>query len=213
MKIKAFTFNSFSENTYVLYDETGECVIVDPGCQDKTEVAELKKFIEDQQLKPVLLLNTHCHIDHVLGNKPIADAYNLQLAIHEKDLDTLRSVPAYAPMYGFPMYEELLPQTWLKEGTPVKFGNTGLEVLFTPGHAPGHVVFYHKASGNVIGGDVLFNRSIGRTDLPGGDYDTLIKSIHEKLFTLPDATVVHPGHGPVTTIGDEKAYNPFCAIV
>ena len=145
----------------------------------------------------------------MLGNKAIADAYGIGLHIHKLDLDTLRSVTVYAPNYGMVNYEEQLPAGFLEEGKNVTFGDTTLEVLFCPGHAPGHVVFYHKESGNVLGGDVLFKRSIGRTDLPGGDFDTLISSIKTKLFVLPDDVKVYPGHGPATSIGEEKRENPF----
>jgi hydroxyacylglutathione hydrolase len=209
MKVTCFTFNPFSENTYILSDDTKECVIIDPGCYDKAEKQQLADFVEKEDLKVVRLLNTHCHIDHVLGNKFVADTYKLGLEIHEKDLDVLRSVPAYAPNYGFPNYEEQLPASYLKDGEQIKFGNTVLDIIFAPGHAPGHVVFYNKAEKVCIGGDVLFQNSIGRTDLPGGDYDTLIQSIKTKLFTLPDDVTVYPGHGPETTIANEKKYNPF----
>lgn len=209
MKVTCFTFNAFSENTYVLSDDTKECVVIDPGCYDKAEKQQLADFIKKEELKVVRLLNTHCHIDHVFGNKFVADTYKVGLEIHEKDLDVLRSVPAYAPNYGFPNYEEQLPSAYLEEGEKVKFGSTELDILFTPGHAPGHVVFYNKAEKVCMGGDVLFQSSIGRTDLPGGDFDTLIQSIKTKLFTLPDDVTVYPGHGPETTIGYEKKYNPF----
>lgn len=209
MQIKSFTFNPFSENTYVLYDATKECVVIDPGCSNAQEEKELKDYIQTQGLKVVRLLNTHCHIDHVLGNKFVADNYSVPLEIHEDDLAVLRAVPTYSAAYGFPMYAEQLPEKFLKEGQAVTFGETELDVIFAPGHAPGHVVFYHKDSKNVIGGDVLFQRSIGRTDLPGGNYDTLIQSIKTKLFTLPEDVTVHPGHGPSTTIGEEKKHNPF----
>jgi len=154
-------------------------------------------------------INTHCHVDHVLCNKFISDKYQVDLIIHEADLPTLRAVAVYAPSYGFTRYEELLPTRFLKEGEILRFGNTELQILFTPGHAPGHVVFYHAPTEQVIGGDVLFQRSIGRTDLPGGNYQTLIQSIRTKLFTLPDSVTVYPGHGPSTTIGEEKKFNPF----
>lgn len=209
MKVTSFTFNAFSENTYILSDDTKECVIIDPGCYDKSEKQQLAKFIENEGLKVVRLLNTHCHIDHVFGNKFVADTYKVELEIHEKDLEILRAVPTYAPNYGFPNYEEQLPGAFLKEGEKVKFGNTELDVIFTPGHSPGHVVFYNKEKKICIGGDVLFQSSIGRTDLPGGNFDTLIQSIKKELFTLPDEVTVYPGHGPETTIGHEKKHNPF----
>ncbi len=209
MKVTCITFNQFQENTYILHDDTNECVVIDPGCYEKYEREQLKKYIQDNNLKVVRLLNTHCHIDHVLGNKFVANTYNVDLEIHPDDEQTLRSVPVYAPAYGFPMYEEQLPAKYLKEGDTVKFGNTELEVIFTPGHAPGHVVFYNRSEKILIGGDVLFNESIGRTDLPGGDFNTLIQSIKTKLFTLPDDVTVYCGHGPETSIGHEKKYNPF----
>jgi hydroxyacylglutathione hydrolase len=209
MKITRFTFNAFAENTYLLHDDTNECVVVDPGCSDAGEKEQLKNYIKDNNLKVVRLLNTHCHIDHVLGNKFVANAYNVPLEIHEKDLETLRAIPVYAPVYGITNYEEQLPTSYLEEGEQVKFGNTTLEIIFAPGHAPGHVVFYNKEDKTLIAGDVLFQESIGRTDLPGGDHKTLLTSIRTKLFTLPDEVTVYPGHGPETTIGHEKKYNPF----
>ncbi|RNI33283.1 MBL fold metallo-hydrolase [Rufibacter immobilis] len=209
LQLKSFTFNPFSENTYVLYDHTQECVVIDPGCSNKQEQQELQSFISANSLKVVRLLNTHCHIDHVLGNKFVSDTYGVPLEIHEADLEVLRAVPTYSTAYGLPQYQEVLPEKFLTEGENILFGETELQVLFTPGHAPGHVVFYHQESKNLIGGDVLFQRSIGRTDLPGGDYATLLESIRTKLFSLPDEVVVHPGHGPSTTIGEEKASNPF----
>lgn len=209
MVVTSFSFNAFPENTYLLHDETNECVIIDPGCYDKHEQEILAATIKEHNLKVTHLLNTHCHIDHVLGNKFVADTYQVPLAIHEADLPTLRAVPAYAPNYGFVRYQELLPSVFFKEGEVIRFGKTELQILFTPGHAPGHVVFYHEPSQNLIGGDVLFQRSIGRTDLPGGNHTTLINSIKHKLFTLPDTVTVFPGHGLSTTIGEEKKYNPF----
>ncbi|MCB2409937.1 MBL fold metallo-hydrolase [Hymenobacter lucidus] len=209
MTVSGFTFNAFSENTYLLHDATGQCAVVDPGCYDKAEQQALRAFIEAQGLQVVLLLNTHCHIDHVFGNAFVLDTYKVPFLIHEADLSTLRAVPTYAPTYGFPQYQPAEPTGFLTPGTPVKFGDTELEVRFAPGHAPGHVVFYHAPTEVVIGGDVLFQGSIGRTDLPGGDYNTLIASIRQQLLTLPDTVTVYPGHGPATTIGAERQSNPF----
>jgi len=209
MTVTGFTFNAFSENTYVLHDETGACVIIDPGCYDKKEQTTLRDFISKNNLKVTALLNTHCHIDHVFGNKFVVDTYQVPFLIHEADLPTLQAVPVYAPAYGFPLYEPSQPTAYLKAGETVSFGNTQLKVLFTPGHAPGHVIFYNAEAKICMGGDVLFQRSIGRTDLPGGDFNTLIQSIRTQLFTLPDEVKVYPGHGPGTTIGEEKVSNPF----
>ncbi|UPL49526.1 MBL fold metallo-hydrolase [Hymenobacter sublimis] len=209
MTVSGFTFNAFSENTYLLHDATGQCVIIDPGCYERAEQEALRSFIEKQGLQVVLLLNTHCHIDHVFGNQFVVDTYKVPFLIHEADLATLRSVPAYAPSYGFARYTPAEPTGFLTPGEPLRFGETELEVRFAPGHAPGHVIFYHAPSSTVIGGDVLFQSSIGRTDLPGGDHATLIASIKSQLLTLPDETVVYPGHGPATTIGQERRTNPF----
>ncbi|AIZ63097.1 metallo-beta-lactamase [Hymenobacter sp. DG25B] len=209
MLVSGFTFNAFSENTYLLQDETGECVIVDPGCYSTEEQQALRQYIEEHKLRVVLLLNTHAHIDHVLGNRFVLDTYKVPFLLHEADFATLRAVEAYAPSYGFAQYQPAEPTGTLTPEEPVRFGKTELEVRFTPGHAPGHVVFYHAPTQTVIGGDVLFQGSIGRTDLPGGDYATLISSIKTQLLTLPDEVTVYPGHGPATTIGAERRSNPF----
>lgn len=209
IKIKSFTFNPFQENTYVLYDETNEAIVIDPGCHERFEREELAGFVEKEGLKIVSLINTHCHVDHVLGNSFVKDQYKVSLHIHPKEEQTLKSVEAYAPVYGFHSYSPATPDAFFEEGDKIKFGNSELEILFVPGHSIGHVVFYNKAEKLCIGGDVLFYRSIGRYDLPGGDYQTLMKSIKEKMFSLPDDMVVYPGHGPETTIGDEKKHNPF----
>ena len=210
IKIQSFAFNGFQENTYVLFDESKKCIIIDPGCYEQNEKLELVRFIVDNELEPVKLINTHCHIDHVLGNRFVAEKWSLDLEMHELDLPTLRSVKDYCQLYGFHNYEESPePSTFLKEGDKIHFGNSSLDVLFTPGHAPGHIVLYSNEQHFVIGGDVLFQMSIGRTDLPGGDYDTLINSIKDKLLPLDEQTKVYSGHGPSTTIGYEKTNNPF----
>lgn len=212
MTIQTFVFNPFQENTLVAFDESKDAVIIDPGCYEKAERAELDAFIADRKLIVRHLLNTHCHIDHVLGNDHVKEKYKVRLLIHPNEETVLRSVKVYAPNYGFPQYREILPDGFLREGDTVKFGSTTLEVLFLPGHAPGHIGFYQREQNVIISGDVLFAGSVGRTDLPGGNFDTLINSIHQKLFTLPDEVVVYPGHGPTTTLGREKISNPFCAL-
>ncbi|GAB3649557.1 MBL fold metallo-hydrolase [Echinicola sediminis] len=209
LQVKVFTFNPFQENTYVLYDETKKAIIVDPGCYEKGEKESLKNFIQEHQLQPVRLLNTHCHIDHVLGNDFVSSSYQIPLEIHPKEEQVLKAVGAYASNYGFPAYVECEDFTYFEEGNTIEFGNTQLQVIWVPGHAPGHVVFYHAESKTCIGGDTLFQGSIGRTDLPGGDHQTLLEAIKAKLFALPDDVTVYPGHGPATTIGHEKQYNPF----
>ena len=200
------------ENTYVAYDDTRECVIIDPGCYEKNEQQELTSFIENKNLMVKYLLNTHCHIDHVLGNQFVKDQFNVALLLHKDELVGLNANKILAPSYGIPNYQEAYPDKYIDEQDKVKFGDTELQVLFVPGHSPGHIAFYNKDRKICISGDVLFQRSIGRTDLPGGDYDTLINSIHKKIFPLGDDVVVYCGHGPSTTVGEEKKYNPFCSI-
>ena len=212
MTVQSFTFNPFQENTYVLYDETSEAVIIDPGCYEKEEKEELKNFISAKKLNVKFLLNTHGHIDHVLGNAFIKEYYKVPFYVHTIEVPVLKAVKSYASNYGFPLYQETLPDGELKEHTPIFFGNTSLEVLFLPGHSPGHVGFYAQKEKVLIGGDVLFYHSVGRTDLPGGNSNTLLSSIHQKLFTLPNEVIVYSGHGSATTIGEEKANNPFCAL-
>jgi len=212
LQVQVFVFNPFQENTYVLFDESKEAVIIDPGCYEADEKKELTDFIRSKDLTVTVLLNTHCHIDHVLGNAFVKETYKIKLHLHRKDEPVLKAVAAYAPNYGFQQYHEAHVDHYLEEGDEVSFGHQSFKVLFVPGHSPGHVVFYNAKEKVIIGGDVLFRNSIGRTDLPGGDTDTLINNIHQKLFTLPDDVTVYPGHGPVTTIGFEKVSNPFCAI-
>jgi len=212
IQIKSFVFNPFMENTYVLYDESKKCVVVDPGCYEDYEKKELTDFIESNQLKVEKLLNTHCHIDHILGNQFIKEKYNVKLYVHKYDEETLKAVETYAPSYGFANYQKSEIDEYISESEPITFGNSSMDVLFVPGHAPGHVAFVDHDSKSIIGGDVLFDGSIGRTDLPGGDFDTLISSIHREFFALEDDYFVYPGHGPATTLGKEKTSNPFCAI-
>lgn len=194
---------------YILYDETKEALIIDPGCYTQPEKEELAKFIVETGLKPVKLLNTHAHIDHVLGNNFVAGKFGLKLEMHEADVDLLRSAPVYGQMWGIKPEASPEPSTFLTEGDVVLFGNSKLDVLFTPGHCPGSITFFSSAEKFAIVGDVLFYGSIGRTDLPGGNHELLISSIREKLFPLGDDMVVYPGHGPSTTIGFEKQHNPF----
>jgi glyoxylase-like metal-dependent hydrolase (beta-lactamase superfamily II) len=211
LRIVSFTFNGFAENTYLLIDEaTRATAIVDPGAYSKAEQATLRDYVAKHQLDVKILLNTHAHIDHVLGNAFVLNTYpGLPFLLHPLDLPTLRAVATYAGPYGFANYEPAEPTGELAAGQVIELGESKLSVRFAPGHAPGHVVFYDEAGGQLVGGDVLFKSSIGRTDLPGGDHNTLLKSIKEELLTLPDATVVYPGHGPSTTIGAERRSNPF----
>ena len=209
LKIKAFVFSPIQENTYLLYNELKEAIIIDPGCYFPVEKDELAAFITQNGLKPKLLLNTHCHLDHVFGNKWVADTYALVPQIHPKEEALLQYAPTSGLMYNMPFDNYTGELLWLKDGDTVQLGGDALEVLEAPGHSPGSICFYCREQGFVIGGDVLFHRSIGRTDLPGGDHETLLNSIREKLWPLPAETIVYSGHGEVTTIGEEKKYNPF----
>jgi hydroxyacylglutathione hydrolase len=212
MTVKQFVFNAFSENTYVGYDHTGECIIIDPGCFDSSEKAELTRFIADNKLTVKKLINTHCHIDHVLGNNFVKLTFNVHLFIHKADEQTLKANEIVAQLYGFHGYEQTTAEEFLEENEEVKFGDSTLKVLCVPGHAPGHIALVNVEEKICISGDVLFQQSIGRTDLPGGDFDTLMNSIRTKLFTLPDDVKVYCGHGPATNIGFEKLHNPYCGI-
>jgi len=209
LSVKKFTFNPVQENTYILYNEQGQCCIIDPGCYFQQEKDTLRQFIEHNNLHPELLFNTHCHLDHVFGNKWVAETWGLLLHLHEKEKPVLDFAPQAGDLWQLPFENYKGVLIFIKEGTSIRLGNDELEIRFTPGHSPGSVCFYYAPGGFVISGDVLFNMSIGRTDLPGGDYKTLVNSIQTQLFTLPDETKVYSGHGPVTTVGFEKMNNPY----
>ncbi len=209
IKVEYFTFSPISENTYLLSNETGEAIIIDPGCYFSTEEETLKNHISNNNLKPVQLLNTHCHLDHVFGNKWVAETYGLELFLHTLEEKMLRLAPASGVLYGVSFKNYKGPLHFLKEGDIVKLGEDELKVIFAPGHSPGSICFYCEAQKFLIGGDVLFYESIGRTDLLFGNHKELLKNIKEKLFVLPDETIVYSGHGPQTTIGHEKENNPF----
>lgn len=209
LQLKTFTFNPFQENTYILYNEANEAFIFDPGCYESEEKNILSAFVEQKNLEVKMLINTHCHIDHVLGNAFVKRKYDVPFLIHKLELPVLKSVMTYASNYGFPAYEEAEVDRYLDEKEDLVLGSDVIKMLFVPGHAPGHLIFYHKDSKICIAGDTLFQGSIGRTDLPGGDHDTLLNAIKKEMFSLPDDTKVYPGHGPMTTIGYEKEYNPF----
>lgn len=208
-QVQVFEFNPFAENTCVVYDESGECVIFDPGCYTPEERKTLYSFIADKQLRVVRLINTHCHLDHIFGNNFVHQTWSLLPELHRNEMPVLERYPAICLYYGVPAESSPMPEHFIEAGDTLEFGHTRLEVLFTPGHSPGSLSFYCRESGFVISGDVLFLEGIGRTDLPGGNFDTLIDSIRRQLFTLPGETLVYPGHGPTTTIRHEMEYNPF----
>ncbi len=209
LKLKMFEFSPIQENTYILYNEFKDCIIIDPGCYYDDEKDELLQYIIEMDLKPKMLLNTHCHLDHVFGNKFISEKFNLTLHIHENEKPVLAFAPASGLMYNLPFDNYTGDFIYLNDKEKIKLGDDELKILLTPGHSPGSLSFYCEQDKFVVSGDALFYRSIGRTDLPLGDHETLIKNIREKLFTLPDETKVYSGHGPVTTIGEEKTENPF----
>ncbi len=209
--IHAFTFNAFAENTYVIADSTGRAAIVDPGCHDPHEQKHLFEFISKHQLKPEMLLQTHCHIDHVLGNAFVHQTWGLKPRIHPKDLPDLQRLVAYAPIFGIEAQASPEPEAWLEHGETLRLGDIELELREAPGHSAGSICFVNHKDRWVIGGDVLFAGSIGRTDLPGGNYERLLNSVRNQLFTLPDDYTLYAGHGPATTIGREKETNPYFA--
>lgn len=209
ISIQSFTFNPIQENMYILFDESKECVIIDPGCYDDHERGILSTFITDNQLKPVKLLNTHCHLDHIFGNGFVSQKYNLKLEANKHDQRILDAFKMTCDLYGMSCDPSPPISSFLEEGDIIRFGNSELEILFTPGHSPGSITFYNREEKFMIAGDVLFYGSIGRTDLPGGDHATLINNIKTKLFPLGDDFKVYSGHGPVTSIGFEKENNSF----
>jgi glyoxylase-like metal-dependent hydrolase (beta-lactamase superfamily II) len=207
--ITAFCFNPFQENTYVVSHINKDCWIIDPGCYTLQEQKQLIQYIAKNDLKPVRLLNTHCHLDHIYGNKFIADEFGLELGIHEKEIPVLHAAPMGARMFGARIPDACEPGYFIKEGDTLALGHAVYDIAFTPGHSPGSVCFINREERYAIVGDVLFRGSIGRTDLPGGDYDTLIRSIKKELLALDDTFEIYNGHGPSTSIGLERKTNPF----
>ncbi len=207
--IKKFIFNGFQVNTYLLFDETKECVIIDAANYDANEDAALANYIEKENLKPVAQVYTHCHIDHVLGSAFVEKEYNIGMSIHSGSKGFLDNAIAQAAMYGFNLKATAQIANVVNEGDKITFGNSELEVLYTPGHADGSISLVNHAEQFVITGDVLFHESVGRTDLPTGNFDILHHSIIKKLFSLPDNYTVYPGHMMETSIGHEKINNPF----
>jgi|WetSurMetagenome_2_1015567.scaffolds.fasta_scaffold505013_1 hydroxyacylglutathione hydrolase len=207
--IKTFEFNDFGENTYVLSAKNNECIIIDPGNYTRTENKILDDYLFDNNLKLLKVLITHCHIDHILGIAYLEDSYGVGASIHHKGIEILRASVGYGSVFGIEVDRVVKPISYITESDVIYLDDNKLNVIYTPGHAAGSVCFICHKEKFVITGDVLFRGSIGRTDLPGGDYNVLMKSIKEKLFTLDDSYKVYPGHGDPTTIGFEKVNNPF----
>jgi hydroxyacylglutathione hydrolase len=207
--IKLFIFNPFQENTYVLHDQSGECIVVDAGCYENQEKLQLDEYLSDHNLKCTKLINTHGHVDHVLGNAHISSKYNPEIIIHKKDDFLLTEAKKHGIIFGFNVEQPPIPTSYVDDGSTITFGESTLQILHVPGHSPGSIALYSPEQKFVITGDVLFKGSIGRTDLPGGNYDHLMDSIFNKLMTLPPETMVYPGHGPSTSIHEEALSNPF----
>lgn len=207
--VKIFVFNSFSVNSFVLHDETGDCIIIDPGCSSASEQNKLSDYITGNNLRPVALINTHYHVDHILGNHFVCEKYNLKPSGHKEGKLFWETAHEFGSVFGVSIDEIRKPEIFVEEGDLITFGNSSLEVRYTPGHANGSICLLSHVDKFVIAGDVLFYGSIGRTDLPTGNFDVLMDSIESKLFTLDDDYIVYPGHGPKTNIGYEKISNPF----
>ena len=207
--VKVFKFSPIQENTYLLYNDSHKAIIIDPGCYAAEEQETLKKFLTDNQLEPVQLLNTHCHLDHVFGNDWVHKTYGLELYIHPNEEKMLEFAPKSGENWGMPFINYSGPLHFLNQENTISLGQDQLTIRFTPGHSPGSISFYCAEQGFIISGDVLFYESIGRTDLPMASHEQLLNSIKEQILTLPDEVVVYSGHGRPTTIGHERKNNPF----
>ncbi|MDR3286669.1 MAG: MBL fold metallo-hydrolase [Prevotellaceae bacterium] len=208
IKILEFQFNPIEVNTYIVYDETAECVIIDAGCCNESENKTLQKAITVNNLKPIKLISTHGHFDHIMGNSFVCETYKISTYINKNDLGDVERASSYGSYFDVNVVQPPAPQNFVNDGDEIKFGNSTLKIIFTPGHTRGGICLYSEPDKLLFSGDTLFAGSIGRTDLPGGDYDVLMNSI-KKLMLLPDDTNVFCGHGPKTTIGCEKSTNPF----
>lgn len=207
--VEIFVLNPFQENTYVLFDESKKCIVIDAGNYLPEENEQLDNFFQEKSLDPVRLINTHGHIDHIFGNSWFLKEYDLKTEVHRSDEPLIQGAREHGYLFGINMETPPPVGKYLEEGDLIEFGNSSLMSIHIPGHSPGSLVFYCKEQGFVIVGDVLFQGSIGRTDLPGGNYTTLLTGISDKLLTMNEEVIVYSGHGPETTIGNEKRYNPF----
>jgi hydroxyacylglutathione hydrolase len=209
LQVYQISFNPFQENTYIISNEQHQCWIVDPGMSNTPEQQEMLSIINEKKLIPKAIINTHAHIDHILGVDFLADEFKVPFFLHEKELPILQNAPNTAKMFGFHYEGVQTPVQFYSEKAPLMLGKDSIEIRFVPGHSPGSIALYSKNDNWVISGDALFSGSIGRTDLLMGDYDQLIRSIKEQLLTLPDDTIVYSGHGAPTKISIERNNNPF----
>lgn len=212
INVFCFRYLSFNENTYLVADETKECIIIDPGCYHEKEKMHIADYISFFRLKPVMLINTHCHIDHIFGNNFIQEYFQVPLALHKDEVPFLKAMPQFGGRRGFDISPIKEGYKLLNENDTVTFGRTSLKVLLTPGHSPGSISLYCEQEAALFSGDVVFRNRVGKVDLPGADYKVLVKSIQEKVFTLPDETLIYPGHGPSTTVGHERKNNKFICL-
>lgn len=209
IKIKSFAVNPFQVNSYIIYDDTLECVIIDAAIYTTREREEFVQFIIDNNLKPTRILSTHCHVDHILGNKFLSEQFNIGCFCHEEDNFLLEGCVEYGSMFGLDVEMPPAVSGFIYDNMNIDFGNSVIQSIHVPGHSPGSICYYNKEAKILITGDVLFDESIGRTDLPGGNYNNLISGIKQKLLVLDEDTKVFPGHGIYTTIKKEKFTNPF----
>ncbi len=209
LKVKKFVVNPLQENSFVISDETGQCIFIDPGFYFGEEYDEVDEYLNEHELSPVFIANTHCHFDHIMGVEYIRNKYKVPFKAHPHDEFWLENAVKQGQSFGFDLDEVNPPDAFFHENEELKFGNTSFKIIHVPGHSPGHVVFYSEAAKTLIAGDVLFQGSIGRSDLPGGNHEQLVSNIKNKLFPLSDDTKVYCGHGPETSLGFEKKSNPF----
>ena len=212
LNVKTFVFNAFQVNTYIVFAENRDCIIIDPACSNTNEVSKLLNYIETEKLHPIMVVNTHAHVDHILGNADITEKLAIKLAAHPASRYFYLNALNFSAELGLKLDKVVFPDLELQDKDTIKLGDFDITILYTPGHADGSICIYSADGHFVISGDLIFYASIGRTDFPTGNFETLSKSIKEKIYTLPDETIIYPGHGPTTSVGFEKLNNPFVTL-